>query len=461
MGIRKLKGIMVFYFLFIIGIVIIYMMPFGMTKEYYYAYTTSVCVYFVVLICLLFVHLKTNLDIFEPIVLTSFIYILIFSIAPIIDIINNDTIQFGFDPIAGWVKGSFIFMLSYVFFTIGYSIKNKPNKIDIERKLSYYNDKEIIKLSILLWIVGFLGTLIYLFGTGKSLAYILSVGSYGEMNISNSSDTPLGFIGMLTFSMITAWIYYFHFGKSKTLKILLFTLSVATLLVRGFRSILIIILVAPIILHYLKNNKRPTMGSLLTLLFSIVIMIGAVGFMRNDVRSGEDVDWSMFDGEVIYNALLGNFRRYNVFYGMVENIPEYYSYTLGQNYFYTLVMVIPRAIWPDKPQPVMQEVLLVSTNPVIASTGAAWPNIGEFYMEFGIFGCIVLMYLLGRLLCWTKTFYQGKHSDIHSMIAFSVIIPSLITIIAYGYTPSTFYMIGFLIVPIIIIKKMNRLKVKP
>jgi oligosaccharide repeat unit polymerase len=120
---------------------------------------------------------------------------------------------------------------------------------------------------------------------------------------------------------------------------------------------------------------------------------------------------------------------------------------------YTFIMPIPRILFEGKPNSIMPEVLIASTNRLIASTGAAWPNIGEYYHEFGIVGCIIFMCLFGYVCSFLKKLYiQPKW--VHSLIAYSIIFPLLIQIVIRGYTAAVFYIVLFLLMPITIIKKL-------
>ena len=396
------------------------------------------------------------MDIFDPFPLTTGIYLMIFAICPMSDVLNDTTAVYGFNPVGGAFKGTLIFIASYVAFTIGYISKKKYcnyNYYDFTCEQITVSDRsKVLIISYFLWIIGLAGTFIYMTGNGLSIKYILSLGIDSGSDIVESSGSPLGFIGMLTFTMITSCVYIMFYEKNKLITAIIFAVTMACLLVRGFRSIIIILMVAPIIYYYVKNGKRPKLITVLIMLFIVVLMIGAVGFVRNDLRAGEGASLQEFNKDVVIDTLMDNFRRYNIFYGMVEALPSKHNYTFGKNFLYTITMIIPRIIWPGKPQPVMSEILTVSTNATIASTGAAWPNIGEYYMEFGIPGCIIIMYFMGRVFSRLRASFNSEAATPHSLMGYSVFIPSLVTIIAYGYTPSTAYMIIFLLIPIFVMK---------
>lgn len=162
---------------------------------------------------------------------------------------------------------------------------------------------------------------------------------------------------------------------------------------------------------------------------------------------------SSLSAELVYDIILDNFSIVKTYYGIVLNIPNEMGYTLGrQIILYTAIMLIPRAVWLSKPQPILRDVISASVTEYSARAGTAYPYVGEYYHEFGIFGVIVLSLILGKLLGRLKC-YMFK-SDIHSQIVYATVFPLVFQILIRGYTPSNFYMIVFVILPVIISKNM-------
>ena len=130
------------------------------------------------------------------------------------------------------------------------------------------------------------------------------------------------------------------------------------------------------------------------------------------------------------------------------------NYTFGeQMFFYTLIMLVPRFVWPSKPQPIIREVLMKTVSKYASLAGTAYPYLGEYYHEFGLLGVILFCFLLG-LFCryLAKKLYS---SNIHDIIIYSVCFPLLFQILIRGYTPSNFYMMVFVLLPIVFNKKMS------
>jgi oligosaccharide repeat unit polymerase len=454
---NKAIGILFFSFTYLtIGILILINIPYDLNNNSHLNYLTLTLAYFIVSGVLLISYIITPLDIFEPLPFATLLYLMIFSIVPIINIINNETLFFGVDVMEGTKKATWIFVFSYLAFVLGYylqkkrpNLRNKISSVAIPEELI----KTICTVSLIIWLVCFMLSLFYLMASGKSLTYILTIGAIGEVNISKESDTPLGFISMFSYSLIPAWMYINAYSKNMKLKRILFVLTLIIFIVRGFRFIIVIMLLAPILFYYIKNKKRPKAFAIITLLIAIMFMIGLLGFIRGDVRLGNDIQWNSFDLSFILDAVKGNFNIYQPFYGMVQVIPEKFDYSYGsQMFIYTLIMFIPRAFWPNKPYSDLGEILTISVSSYASRAGIAFPNIGEFYLEFGVIGCIVFMFFFGKVCGWLKLLYKSDLANTHTIIAYSILLPTLMQIIIRGYTPSNFYLVLFLMIPLIIIR---------
>ena len=112
-------------------------------------------------------------------------------------------------------------------------------------------------------------------------------------------------------------------------------------------------------------------------------------------------------------------------------------------------MIIPRVIWPGKPDALQKMVVTTAVSETAAQSGMAFVNLGEFYFEFGILGCIVSMFLFGVL-----SRYLRRIAKINSdgLICYSMLLPTCIQLVARGYIPSNFYLIVFLCLPTLIIR---------
>lgn len=109
---------------------------------------------------------------------------------------------------------------------------------------------------------------------------------------------------------------------------------------------------------------------------------------RVSIARGRDfrasVEEQLFSLETYMSVFESDFSTYKVFYGIVEAIPQKMDYLLGEGLFgYTLALVVPRALWPGKPDAPERAVVYAAMGQGAVDAGNAYPNIGTFYSEFG------------------------------------------------------------------------------
>lgn len=448
-----------------IGCTLTYYIKDSLMTEYFKEYIVLLISYFLVGGLFILTVTKYKIDIFQPFILISVIYICMFSITPIIFILNGKTDVHGVDVMSGCIKATLIYIISYIAFVIGYvSYRVKPNKNNrLERySINDLNKNKILSICYIIWGIAYIITIFYMLSTGSSIIQILTIGSKAsKTEVINTS--VLGFLSNFSYCLIIPWLYICYLGKNTILKLIISYLTVGVYVIRGFRFIIIIMAISFIIVYYRKRMKLPKVTTLLVILCSGLIFIGALGYARNSFRTGVEVNWSEFNVDSILYALESNFDIYKTFYGIVEHYPSEYSYTFGKSMILeTITMFVPRAIWPEKPLAVDASVVKAISRSVsefaINNAAMATPNIGEFYVDFGILGCIVCMFLFGSAAKCTTKFYFIRSSNINYIILYSVIMPTFLQLVIRGYMPSNFYLVAFLLVPFYSIRLVSKIK---
>ena len=409
---------------------------------------------------LLFVlFIKHKVEVFEPIVVISAIYYLMFIITPILNIINQDTTFFGMSTSSSTIKASLIFFIGYISFLLGYFKygKSKNKKSD---NINIYGEGKrdtVIIISIIIWTIGFIFNSIYVLSKGTNFIYMITMGMLGEVNQTASVNTPLGFVGMFGFLMIGSWMYIGQYSHSKTIRIVTYILMFFSFGVRGFRFILVIIIMAPIILYYIKRNRKPKLFTIISLILIIITMIGFIGLNRTSIRTGGGMTLDGFGLEIIIKSLNDNFSQYKTFYLMVDRIPRLAPHSWGVKTFLNpIIMIIPRMFWPGKIS--LGSDSDVFLNDAARIAGSAYPNIGEFYMDFGIIGVIVFMFLFGKMCGTMVKFKNRKNSNINTYIAYSIFVPTTLQLVIRGHMATNLYLVIFLFAPIFIIRAINNKK---
>lgn len=404
---------------------------------------------------------EEEIDIFHPIHLITITYLCIFVFTPLILINQGRAYCWGVNVMLGCAKATIVFNLSYTFFIIGYNKLKIPNYAfyDFKNVSKSQNDK-IVFFSTVIWLVGFLFSIYYLRITGRSLSFILTLGNSGDINSPNTKENLL-FLSNFTLFMVVPLLYLFKFSKSKIFFALLCFLTFATMYVRGFRIFVIILIISLFIVHFKSNLKKPSLKILLTTFFLMVLFFTFLGEKRGDLRTGNNQKKVEINSNAISNMMESNFEIYKPFYGVVIQYTDIFDYTLGKSMVWdTVINWIPRAVWPNKPlaadqtQPVGLKKAVSAK--AIEKGAMAWPNIAEFYMEFGAIGCCILFYYFGVGSKYITKYYYSK--NINHLFIYAVIYPILFQFIIRGAFSQLLPFIVFTLLPFYLLNKIVKIK---
>lgn len=224
----------------------------------------------------------------------------------------------------------------------------------------------------------------------------------------------------------------------------------------GSRNLAICVVLSIIVYHYLVNNKRPSIITILTMVACMYLFIGIIGTFRTEIRLGTEIQLNTLTRKSMFRHLMYNLEIFYPFYslvGMVNNGNMSIHYGLG--ILNILVQFIPRAIWPSKPANIgLGAIEAMYGNDLV---GSAFPNIGEYYYELGLVGMIILMYITGYF--GTRIYEKcQKTKNTFRIIKYSIFFGYLMQFINRGHFPSWAYDTVFLIGPIVLIEKIMRLK---
>ena len=445
----------IFFFLLIISLVI------DTTYDAKKLFNVCIAAYMIIGICLI-IHIGTSGgDFFEPITIISILYMMLFVFEPMIDICENNLKWFGGNYTSFGIKGTWIAVAGYLFFFIGYRTKRFSFAPSSHNELRYKVKKETkevednayyAKVASVFWIACYFLSVLFLLLSGKSLAFILTGGLTGNGDLLESRKM-LGALSMFSYCLVGAWMLYFVYGKNKSLKVITFILTVFIYYIRGYRFIIIIFALAPIVFMYLYKQKRPRLVTIIGAIIVMIIFVGFVAAARNSVRYGGGISSDMVNWDAALEQVKDNFRIYKTYYALVGYVPQKTNYLHGQQIFlYTALMFVPRIIWKSKPETSAGLYLIrdaISESAFLS--GTAYPIIGEFYIEFGSVGVVIFMFLYGYLnKSWMNKY--GLSYSKFDQIMYSILLLSNFQIVIRGYTPSNFYMVIFFVLPLLFIK---------
>lgn len=350
---------------------------------------------------------------FDPFSIISFLYMMILVIYPMYDYTQLNIYKSGVDTSSGCIKGTLIFMISYLFFCIGYSISNVRNKSHrFFTRIEQLNPSTIACIAVFCWLISFIGAIEGQLSRGFSLDFILSMGAAGQDDIIvNSSSGGLLFLLMLIPTMIVSEIMILNYSRNPLLKSMTFILTFIFLFMRGGRMLMIDLVAAPVILWYLKRKISPSIKTIFIAFSAAITLFAVLQIARVDISQGQDfrknLSENLFSVETYMSVFDSDFSTYKVYYGIVNAFPEEYDFLYGKGMIgYTAALIVPRTLWEDKPDAPEREVVYDAMGQEAMENGNAYPNIGIFYSEFGAMGTIFLMFIYGVIISKARNLYR-------------------------------------------------------
>jgi len=441
---------------------------FLLTLEYYRyreEYYCLISCYEIVLITYFFLVKKKDFDMFHPYHIFFVFYLCIFFYTPLLLIDAKNELLCGLvNVMGGCVKGTIIATFALIFYAVGYSsTKSKGGKprtlTDVQ--LHYRKRKNLLRTSYVIYMISCVASFLYLLKNGKSVLSILLMGAVTSRDITEyeSADAML-FLINITYFMLVPWLFICTYSKSTNMKFLTSFILLAIFYAYGWRFIIYIMILAYSIVYFRVKNKKPKLKSL-AILGAFLLMISVyVGATRNNIRSGNDIDFTGFTKENISYTLESNFNIYQTYYAVVDYYPEKEDFYYGQACFlYPVIMWVPRALWPGKPfgkefpagQAVMKSV------PEAFEIGAmSFPNLMEYYLDFGVIGVILFSYLIGVISKKMVSFYNS--SSVYDVIVYSLFIGFSIQFINRGYIAQLITLFVFLFSPLLLYRRYYKLK---
>ncbi|MCD7860262.1 MAG: oligosaccharide repeat unit polymerase [Firmicutes bacterium] len=395
--------------------------------------------------------------VFEPLLFVGILYLAIFVIKPVVDLKYNDQLTaHGINVLGGGAKATAIVILSFTCMFIGYYWGNESNFIDFRSssqidRMVEAGDKEPFSLAklYLAWTIVFALCLICMLSEGISLSYIFSFGSGGERE--SSSNTALLFLSNFGITLVLLTEMILFNSKNIPVKVITILLTLVYILMRNSRWLMLAFILAPITYYFIRRRREP--NGFIVLIGGLLALTVFAWMQENRyvlATGGALHGWGSggFTFEKLLAPLESDLNTYKTFYSMVQRFPGEHAYMLGETFLYVFLLFIPRAIWPGKPTNPVQDMIEYSLNKSARTSGTAVCNIGEMYANFGILGCILLMFLFGVLLSKLKVLLQSGSTD--RLFAYSIIYSVLFQWVARGNFSGNFYMTIFAVLPFIV-----------
>lgn len=410
---------------------------------------------------LVYAKIRFNLKIFEPISIITVIYEGIFIIKPIIDLRNHEMNEHGISVIGGGPKATLFFVIGYTVFFFSYYLTHKKityNSHPLIKEMDTESEFTGNKLVVLYlsWIVVFALCIYCMVTQGLTLKYIFSFGAEGLRSVDDS-NTALLFLSNFGVTLVTLWVMILEYSRNILIKVITTTLGIVYILMRNARWLMLVFILAPIILFYLKRNKEPKIYWVLIVGLAGLTVFAWMQANRATLASGGAMQgWGAegFSLEALLAPLESDLSTYRTFYSMVTRFPTQYDFMLGITFAYVFVLFIPRALWAGKPDNPVRDMIEHSLNENARDSGTAVANIGECYANFGILGICVYMYVFGWIAASLKRYvFRPNYDSIkirNRQIIYSILYPLFFQWIARGNFSGNFYLTIFALLPVLV-----------
>jgi len=436
---------------------------------YFISYAYNINLYYVIFLDLLsyilfypfLVSLIKNgsINILEPIYIVNGTFYLYFVLQPSINLLTNNKYFFGINVFPELPLATIYLIVGMIMLMIGYYSKFD---ISIIKKLFPFkytdNSSKAVRYALILIFIGFVMFYLYTKILGISFIGLVTLnlinGSVGKVvNLSVEQINPfINYLYSSNYFLIGGFMILYAFQKRwRFLLLPLFLIIFFLFSSIGFRFILVIFFLSVFFYEYLKRNTKPKLINLIVIIVIMFFIVGGIGAIRDSIRSNNiQSAQKNFNLENIILQFDSNLDIYQPFYSMILNIPKYHNYLYGYTYYLALISFIPRGLWPNRPTGIPgMRLAIFAGDPLPFENGVAYPIIGDFYINFGLLGIIIFMFISGLFLkvLW-KYFEMYKNSN-WAKIIFLLSSTYLIQVISRGWPPEILQGWFFIVFPVI------------
>ena len=387
--------------------------------------------------CIIYLNKNKKMDLFDPFYLISALYIMVFVYAPAIWLMNAKSVYQGVEVMSQLPYATLVFNLGYLCYVLGsLYVKNNLQKISNVNNLINTQNEDIriyiVKFASVVFICSIFLAILYYYLIGRNLLSLLTLGQFG-MTQRRRVGTGLYFLICFFRSAIPASVLLVAYSKRKKISWICALILADICISTGSRNLAITVMLSFFVFYYIRNNKRPNYVTVFSLIIFFYVFIGFIGIFRGTIKASQNINLSSVNSDALFNAFMYNAEIFYPFYNVVGYIPKYAPYHYGLGIVNIFVQFIPRIIWPGKPTMLGQTAFEVMYGDSMG--GAAYPNIGEFYYEFGILGVILFMYITGYVM---RRVYINviTEKDELKLIMFSIHFGYIIQFICRGHFAS-------------------------
>ena len=378
------------------------------------------------------------------------------------------------NPIEILIDGLLLINTGLVFLLLGYLSHKK--KINIFNKLRATDDEwDFRKFKLWVLLIGLIGIFcIVYYAYALNLFGEFSTKAFTKLRFTvEGAEYRYGSLGylrwggeLLQIGFIITLLFVLK-GKIKksyfyiTCMILFGVLSLAIPVVSSSRtSILYFILLSLIVFHY-QSKGLSIKKILITALVCIFILATLNALRQIQQRKLDAAEYfeGFYDPRNLYQDSIGNrhflgVAKTSIILKSNLNTLDYWP---GETFLLWIVAPIPRTIWPDKPVVRIGGDIGTKVFGQPEASGTPPGYVAELYINFGVWGVFIGMFLLGFIL---RLIYEsiGKYVRVNGNLTLMygcVIIPIAFTLLSQDFTATIVDLMKYSIPILIILYSIN------
>ena len=373
-------------------------------------------------------------DFFEPIIVVVGFFTIFYFIAPAI-IISTELYN---QPQNIVTKALFYLSIALCFLYMGYKNNFGEKLANNIPSLSWkWNIKRAIFAISLFLFIGLAAYNFLVYLNGGFANFIFYVGNRSRL-IQGRGPIRI-FIDLIGLALYSSYILYQKYKKSVTITILLGILillySIIALTLGGRGYVLNIFITLMFIRNYIV--KRIGAKALLIIVLIVPFFLNWAGTIRSRVRItsvGHLLAASVkqeYDFRKMVSLDLG---RIETFMTLLERVPDYTDFYWGKTYLQSVVALVPREIYPNKPFGAAAELHFIvygqkfhhTKNLDSPQSAASVGIIEELYLNFSIVGIILGFFIHGIILKTYYTYLLNNRNNQSVIFVYTVLMDNMI-----------------------------------
>lgn len=397
-------------------------------------------------------------DVFEPVTMVSFVYLLYFCVGPLFWMLTNDFGYLGSSYEMHYMRGLLAVSVPILATWVGYSLpvgKRLGHRLAPPVRLGEPGLRVLRRWGWGLTGAAVTGIVMWIVVSRQSLTRFLLPGVLTTAPQGGAEgpgmDIPYLFVAIDWF--VPAFLLVLAGGGFRTRRSAwIYWMCVLVVYVSmAFRYRTLVFVIATAVLLYQRRGRRPGWGILTTGTTAVFLGAGWLSMLRTFFGSYGTQGSAEVSVTTAFQAALIDTRIFDTFATILYTYPRFKEHASLDPFLYVFILPIPRFMWPEKPDPYwLWDIGKVMGTPFSPTAGAAVPNFGEYYIALGWPGMIVGMVVFGILVRTLWAWLQADPRDPARQAIFAIAFIWILQVIIRGYLAQIVKEFAYLLLPFIL-----------